>query len=228
MRRDSVFEGSHLRVRKILQILYFWSRDLPLNYISHEVQINQCTLVNWLNNIREICGLDIMRHPLQIGGAGRIVAIDESKYFHRKYHRGRFREGQWVFGGIDVDDPTRCFLVPVDRRDRATLEPLIQRNIAPGSIIWSDDWRAYNGVSALGYTHHRVNHSANFVCPTTLVHTNHIENMWMRAKKKLRRMHGTQEAFFESYLEEWLWQQRHPTLRFQEIIRSITEEYALI
>ena len=105
------------------------------------------------------------------------MAIDESKYFHRKYSRGRFRDGHWVFGGIDVDDPSKCFLVPVERRDRATLEPLIQENIAPGSIIWSDDWRAYTGIAALGYTHHVVNHSENFVCPITGVHTNHIENM---------------------------------------------------
>ena len=128
---------------------------------------------------------------------------------------------------IDVDDPSHCFLVPVNHRNRATLEPLVQQYVAQGTTIWSDDWRSYDGLAALGYTHHVVNHTENFVCPTTLVHTNHTENMWMRAKKKMRRMHGTSAALFNNYLEEWLFFQRHPALRFQHIIACICEEYDL-
>ena len=30
----------------------------------------------------------------------KIVEIDESKFFRRKYHRGRWREGHWVFGAL--------------------------------------------------------------------------------------------------------------------------------
>ena len=37
----------------------------------------------------------------QIGGPGKIVQIDESKFGKRKCHRGHRVEGQWVFGGIE-------------------------------------------------------------------------------------------------------------------------------
>lgn len=35
-----------------------------------------------------------------IGGDGKIVEIDESKYGHRKYYRGHRDDGQWVFGVV--------------------------------------------------------------------------------------------------------------------------------
>ena len=39
----------------------------------------------------------------KLGGEGKIVQIDESKFGKRKYHRGHHVEGQWVFGVIEED-----------------------------------------------------------------------------------------------------------------------------
>ena len=36
----------------------------------------------------------------QIGGIGKVVEIDESKFGKGKSHKGHHIEGQWVFGGI--------------------------------------------------------------------------------------------------------------------------------
>ena len=43
----------------------------------------------------------------------------------------------------------QCFLRLVDKRDRATLVPIIQECIAPGTEIWSDEWAAYRGISGI-------------------------------------------------------------------------------
>ena len=56
----------------------------------------------------------------KIGGEGKIVQIDKSKFGKRKYHPGHHVEGQWVFGGIERDS-RKCFMVAVDKRDEATL-----------------------------------------------------------------------------------------------------------
>ena len=45
----------------------------------------------------------------KLGGEGRVVEIDESKFGRQKYHRGRRVDGQWVFGGVERESK-RCFL----------------------------------------------------------------------------------------------------------------------
>ena len=56
-------------------------------------------------------------------------------------------EGHWVFGGVERVTG-ECFMVEVARRDAATLIPIIQQYIHPGSIIYSDQWAAYNQITA--------------------------------------------------------------------------------
>ena len=57
----------------------------------------------------------------------------------RKYNQGQLVEGQWVSGGI-CWEARDSFLValPGSKRDRATLEPIIIKNIEPGTTIISD------------------------------------------------------------------------------------------
>ena len=42
----------------------------------------------------------------------------------------------------------------VTTRDANTLLPIIQAHIAPGTIVHSDEWRAYRRVSTLPYVFH--------------------------------------------------------------------------
>ena len=51
------------------------------------------------------------------------------------------------------------------RRDIETLIPLIQRYIRPGTIIMSDCLATYSSLSDLGFIHHQISHSNNFVDP---------------------------------------------------------------
>ena len=116
----------------------------------------------------------------------------------------------------------------VPRRDAATLLPIINSHIAPGTEVWSDDWRAYNGVAALSNVsrHRKVNHSANFVDPVTGVHTNHIESYWNRVKTKFRRMKGVQKNMMAGYLDEFMWKERYGSTR-REAFQSLCRDIAL-
>ena len=90
-----------------------------MNIASH-------TTVDWFNFHRELCLEIVLERGEPIGGVGKRVQIDESKFGKRKYNRGRRVEGQWVFGGIE-EESRRSFMVPVERRNRDTLLPLIQK-----------------------------------------------------------------------------------------------------
>lgn len=117
----------------------------------------------------------------KIGGLGKIVEIDESKFGKRKYHRGHHIEGQWVFGGYERGTG-RVFMVVVEDRKATTLVPLIERWIEKGTTIISDCWKAYDKLDKEGYQHLTVNHSILFKNPETGAHTNAIESSWRHAK----------------------------------------------
>ena len=91
----------------------------------------------------------------------------------------------------------------VDKRDEATLLPLIKRWIEPGTIIISDCWKAYCSLEKHGYTHRTVNHSQEFVNEQG-DSTNKMEDHWRQAKVKLPPF-GVRKHHFSSYLAEFMW-----------------------
>jgi hypothetical protein len=71
--------------------------------------------VDWCNFAREVCATILEVDSSPIGGPGKIVEIDESKFGKRKYHRGRRVDGLWVFGGIE-SGTRKCLLICVQDR----------------------------------------------------------------------------------------------------------------
>lgn len=62
-----------------------------------------------------------------------MVQVDESKIGHRKYNRGRWLEGGWIFGCIeDGSEDFRVVVCPDNKRDWNTLSVIIDQHIAPG------------------------------------------------------------------------------------------------
>ena len=68
---------------------------------------------------------------------GKVVEIDESKFGRRKYNRGRYSLGDWVFGDIERSR-NNVFMVEVANRSAATLLPIIQQFVMPGTTVISD------------------------------------------------------------------------------------------
>ena len=54
--------------------------------------------------------------------------------------------------------------------------------------------------------HSVVIYKRNFISPDNdMVHTQNVENTWVRAKRKLKRQFGTSRALFHSYFDEYMW-----------------------
>ena len=69
-----------------------------------------------------------------------------------------------------------------------------------------DGWRAYNQLAQ----HDITNHQLHFVDPNDpTLHTNMIEGAWENIKAKFCAMHGTSDALFNTYLQEYLWRKIH-------------------
>ncbi|CAI9734530.1 Hypothetical predicted protein [Octopus vulgaris] len=222
IRRDSFFAGSHLSLTCILELMYYWAIiDCKQKVVMGEVEIGREAIVNWYNYFRDVCAMWCFDHPVQLGGEDVVVEIDESKFMHRKYHRGTYREGHWVLGIIERSS-LRCVLVPVQDRSAATLLPIITRHVLPGTKIITDSWRAYNSLP----NHLTVNHSVNFVDPNDAsIHTNTVEGMWSHVKSNYRKMHGTSDNLFSTYLHEFCWRRYNSSNTFMSFIKCIRQYY---
>ena len=111
-----------------------------------------------------------------------------------------------------------------------TLLPIIQQHVRPGTIIWGDEWAAYRRVQQLPAVtqHATVNHSIEFVNPVTGVHTQHVESYWNRVKIKFKRMRGVQDTMLSSYLDEYMWRERHGktgSTAMNSLFRDIAQRY---
>ena len=135
IRQNSCFSGSRLSIEKVLALTYAWAHNFTSSQAVHgtslgDEQTSTETVVDWYHYCREVCAERIMKyHAEAIGGPGTTVEIDESKFGKMKYHRGRYVKGQWVFGGI-CRERKASFLVPVERRVKDTLLPIIHTHIA--------------------------------------------------------------------------------------------------
>ena len=96
------------------------------------------TAVNWASYTRVIF-VEYVYKTYQTLKFDAEVEIDESLFRRKnKYNRGRP-----VFFGIVYPSSNLLVLYPVANRDAATLIPIIQTHVRPGTRIYSDNWAAY-------------------------------------------------------------------------------------
>ncbi|KAL8605161.1 hypothetical protein ACOMHN_031102 [Nucella lapillus] len=74
-----------------------------------------------------------------------------------------------------------------------------------------------------------VVHQEHFVDPLNQeIHTENVENMWMRAKRKLLRQFGMTRELFPSYLHEFMFCNRfRGEDMFRVMLRAIAANYPL-
>ena len=244
IRKGTWFGKSHLSLRKSLLLVYCFIEKLPYKHTIRETSISSAdsdsdnanilttsteTIADYFSYCREVCQWSVetkLHCGRPIGGPGLTVEIDESKFGKTKYHRGRFVEGQWVFGGI-CRETREVFLValPDNKRDRDTLEPIILQYIKAGSTIISDCWKVYHHLGAAGFNHLSVNHSYHFVDPETGAHTNNVENLWWQIKRQLSETY-TRHANLSMHLCEYMWRLAHNNVdQFEAFMEDAAELY---
>ena len=226
VRAGSWFERSHLTLQQVVKLTYYWVYKTRQETVRRELRIGcEETLVDWYNLCREVCSEVLIKEDAQIGGTGKIVEIDESKFGKRKYHKGRRKDGVWVFGGIERDTKN-CFLVSVEDRSADTLIPIIKKHVLPGTTIISDCWKAYSKLEEEGFQHQTVNHSKEFINKETGAHTNTIESTWRAVKTSLPK-HGTVKSLYDTYFVEYIFRKRYLNsatdqfLAFFDLIKTV-------
>lgn len=215
MRSNSFFEEfPRLALGKLLLVIFFFNAGDSQRRIAQYVGLNASLISRICRRLQDVCSRDIQDRPfIPFGGPGTIVKCDESKFNHKpKYNRGRrANRDSWVFGIVTTEfTPARGYFEVVDRRDVATLHPIITRCIHPGTDVHTDDWAAYRNMNQHinnVNVHRAVVHRYHFVDPVTGVHTQEVESCWNNLKLGQKMRRGIPREDLQSYLDEQMWRQ---------------------
>jgi transposase-like protein len=84
---------------------------------------------------------------------------------------------------------------------KATLKPLLEAGIAPGSNLYTDTAMQYLKLNSPEFMHEMVDHAVSYV--NGKVHTNGLENFWSLLKRSLKGTYVSVEPFhLFRYLDE--------------------------
>ncbi|KKO73998.1 hypothetical protein AAJ76_1460003382 [Vairimorpha ceranae] len=87
------------------------------NYCRKKLAVFQISIVRQSQNLVKS---SVKLGGLDKNGIPRVVEINESLFFKQKYNCDRLRDGQWFVGGAE-DGSKKCFMLPVENRNAATL-----------------------------------------------------------------------------------------------------------
>ena len=187
-----------LSQKQQIRLIEFFVLEVTARSAADLVGIQPNTAALFYRKLRQLIAdhLAEVEHEVFQG----IVELDES-YFGgvRKGKRGRGAAGKVVVFGI-LKRGGKVYTKVVNDTRSATLMPVIQRKIAPDSIVYTDSYRSYNALDVSGFHHERINHSTDFARGKN--HINGIENFWNQAKRVMRKYNGIPKETFPLFLKE--------------------------
>jgi transposase-like protein len=165
------------------------------------------------------------RHsPFQTGE----IEIDESYFGRRRIRgkRGRGASGKTiVFGIFKRNGWVYTEIVP--NCQKRTLQAIIRGRVGLEAVIYSDNWRGYDGLVDVGFAKHfRVNHVFNEFAKGTN-HINGIESFWSFAKRRMLKFNGLRADKFFHHLKECDFRFNHRRDNLYNTILSLLRTHPL-
>ena len=189
---------SRLTVQQQSKLIEHFVTGSTARAASEVVGIQANTAIRFFMRLRQLIASNLPSYEL----SGEVEA-DES-YFGgvRKGTRGRGAAGKVaVFGLLKRGGKVYTAIIPNARTE--TLLPIIQENVTPDSLVYTDYFRSYNALDVSDFYHRRINHSKLFARGKN--HINGIENFWNQAKPQMRKFNGIKQDNFYWFLKECEW-----------------------
>jgi len=207
----TVFERSKVPLHKWLAATYLMcssKKGISAKQIERTLGITYKTAWFMCHRIREA-----MRDekPIQMGGSGKTVEIDETFYGNRKpryQKKGRgYQHKQKILTLVEREGKARSFHVP--RVNAKTLLPIIKEQISADTHIMTDDAGQYGSRNQSGHVHAPL---ASFASHNVVkhgigeyvrgdIHTNTIEGFFSIFK---RGMIGVYQHCGQQHLKRYL------------------------
>ena len=210
--------------KKFCEILKYFSLDLDAIKIAKICKISRNSTNKILKEIRILMSKECEK----ISKFSGEIEIDES-YLGAKRVRGKRGRGasgkQPVFGMLKRDG--KVYTQIVKNCSASELLPILKEfSELDSSTIYSDCWKAYDGLVDYGAkAHYRVKHSKNEFA-NGKNHINGIENFWGYAKHRLSKFKGIKKENFLLHLKECEFRYNTKTTQenlYQKLLKLIRE-----
>jgi transposase-like protein len=176
--------------------------------IQRETGVTYKTAWRMFKQIRTLLSED---GDLQLEGP--TVEVDETYYGGvRKYGKGRPGRGDKkktaVVGIVQRGGKVLARAIPA--ADKKELLPFIRDHVTAGSVIYTDEYPAYEGISWLwkdgkpaNYRHYRIRHKSG-VYVRGHIHTNSVDGFWSLIKRGIGGVyHSVSPKYLQTYLDEY-------------------------
>ncbi|XP_047536550.1 uncharacterized protein LOC125070646 [Vanessa atalanta] len=229
------FDNVKMTMSQIFYLMYAyankWSYSMTIkeDFTDDKHCLSKPTVCDWFKYCRETVILYQLEKQTffgKIGGPGKIVQIDETKFAKRKYNKGRHIEGQWVLGMIeDGSEDLRLEVCPNNIRTAEVLVPLIQKHVAEGTTIHINVGEAYDTLKDHNYILKKM--TDNFPANPLCMHTQKIEAQWRVVKQFFSKDLYNRENLAD-FIIEYLWR-RYIIINkcdpFEELIKAVKYVY---
>lgn len=198
MGKNKYLKNAKISEAKTREIIRGFALGFTATQTAELTGITRKSVNGIYNRIREQILASLVQEVLFEGE----IEMDES-YFGPTRVRGKRGRGAGkkmiVFGLLKRQDKVYTTIVPNCSRDE--LIPIIKGHILEHSTVYTDGWRAYDGLIVNGYNHHRIYHSENEFARGKN-HVNRIESFWSFTKRRLAKFNGIQGKMFYLHLKE--------------------------
>lgn len=222
VRTGSIFDDTKIPLVKWFMAIYIIAshkKGISSYQLGRDIDVTQKSAWFMLHRIRFAFGNEKVK-PMLDG----IVEVDETfvggkaKNMHKAKRAEKFNNGTGYVNMAPivgmVERGGRLIMTHTKRTDGAILKPMIYNNIDRGSVVMTDGYGAYAGLTRQNYTHVIINHELG-IYGVGGAHTNTIEGAFGLFKRGIIGIyHFVSAKHLQQYADEFVY--RYNTRRISD------------